>query len=244
MPDTRTPIDPKCKHGIDHILGINGLQFAPDRVNLDTVVPVIDMNQGGHARAHDPNNTLFKLTAKQIALPAANWEDWLISYGNNQAVGAIDMVYRPDTMLRIISMSFEIQIVFDPAGSVINGRTFRVILKMQQGLNWVPFWQSTHEIYHIPLSARSSRTFNYEGDWSCQQDIPAAGDLVTRDAWGSLNQIRCPILMPGWGVKAMIVPNCLPAPDPSYFTLPALSSWQFRTLAQQVPIGACVPSYW
>lgn len=245
MNDTRTPLDPQGRHGLEHLLGINGIKRNPDQVNLSTINPTIDMGMQGYARINDPINIKPALIQKALLAPAANMSGFIVSYGNFNNPAADDLVFNVGFNLRIISLSYTLKIP-DPTG-VLNGKTVRIYLAISNGtLTTMPFWQATHQIYSKANSLRSSFEFNYPGDWSYANEIDATEEtvLTRRYSLGSANQIRTPIMPAGWTMKYLLYPNCLPIPDTGYFDLPTGTTVVIYIIGQQVPIGAPLPQYW
>lgn len=248
MGDTRTPIDPQGRHGLEHLLGINGIKNNPDRVNLDTINPVVDMSMTGHSRIHDPDNMLFK--HQQITLGAgasSSIEEWIVSHGNSQSlIPGNDLVYRIGYMCRIIAIFYRVHIE-DPLAALAN-RSYRIYLTLGGDPNSIPFWSATHGIAGNPadgVNLPQGQYYQYPGDWFSERGtIDVNGDIVYAHRWGSANQIRCPIIPSTWGVKIHAYTNCQPFPAANYFAFPILSFMDVDVLCQQVPIGAPVPTYW
>lgn len=245
MANTNTPLDPQGRHGLEHVLGINGIMRNPDHVDLSTINPVIDMGMQGHARLNDPINIKPALIQKSLLAAAANMTGFVVSYGNANNPLMDDLVINVGYNLRIITLSYTLKIP-DPTG-VLYGRTVRLYLAISNGaITTMPFWQATHQIQSKANSIRPSFEFNYPGDWSYANELDAAEEnvLTNRFSLGSINQIRTPIIPAGWTMKYLLYPNCLPVPDTGYFDLPIGTTVVIYIIGQQTPIGAPIPSYW
>lgn len=242
MGDTRTPIDPQGRHGLEHLLGINGVQSNPDRVNLDTIHPVVDMSMNGYARLNDLSNLHSKIVSKTLAAPAANLIVWLLSYGNAQNPLLDDMVYPVGFNSRVIAINYSMHV--PDVGGTLVGRTYRlfICLTIPDTGTVIPFFSATHQIYsnHVGLLAKQ---YSYPSDMIYTEDIPA-GTAGNRYARGSDSFIPCPVLSAGMQIKIAVYPNCLPSPDLTYYDFPANTIVNVTIAAQHVPAGAPLPRYW
>jgi hypothetical protein len=245
MGDTRTNIDPQGGHGLEHLLGINGSKSNPERVNLDTINPVVDMNMNGYGKLNDLPRLRSKVIGKSLPAPAANLLAWVVSYINPQNALGDDMVYPASHNTRIVAINYHI-IVPDPLG-LLAGRTYRVDLILyfpDTGIN-VTFYHGTHQIYSVDGAHAAGRTqsrqYAYPGDILTSEEV-AAG--TTRYALGSSGYIPCPVLQSGMAIKFAMYPNCLASPDASYFDLPVNTAVYLFVGAQHVPCGAPLPAYW
>jgi len=252
MPERNTPLDPKGAHGIEHLLGVNGIRTNPDSIVLDPIRPVVEMSMGGHARIFDLPNELYNYQVISLGAGASSHVgEWIISYGNHQAIANADMVFNLNHSLRIIAVHYMVHIHKDAGGgSTLNNRSFRVDLKLERGAQEVSFWTATHDIA-LKAGDPFSMHFHYPGDWgSNMQYVWDANDQeldecpIPAHFLGSQNQIRCPIIPPSWGVKLHLNTNCLEAPDVGHWSFPVNSYAYVWILAQQVPIGAPIPGYW
>lgn len=247
MGDTRTPIDPQGYHGLQHVLGINGVQSNPDRVNLDSITPVIDMNMRGDARIHDPDNIRFVNAAYTFLSFRANYVTNIISYGNTSSANNLDLAYSLNHCFRTIAMTYQVHVQPDVAHpDDIMYRTFRVKISLLWNALEYDFWSADHSIIDNSTGGRFARYFNYPGDWGTIHD-EAVGPLVTNTRYtglGSRNRIEVPVLTPGMQVRISFVPNCLPFGDASYWEFPTGSQIYIRVIGLQVPIGAPIPSFY
>jgi hypothetical protein len=242
MGDSRTPIDPQGRHGLEHLLGINGIKSNPDQVNLDTIHPTVDMSMGGHAKVYDPANERYHCLSLALS-GSSNVEGGLITYGN--LIGGLEMVYDIGHTLRIIALDYRIHVDEDAAGFVLPGKSYSIAFLFVNGTASVAFYRATHSTNAQAVSA-DSQYYQQPGDWMYEPAFLNAGGVTSRysHAFGSGNQIRCPLVPPTWGVNVQAFTNCLPAPNANHFDFPPGSFMQISVLAQQVPWGAPIPSYW
>jgi hypothetical protein len=241
MNERLTPLDPQGAHGIEHLLGCNGAKTNPETVSLNPIRPVVEMSMGGHARIFDSVNEKvgYQVFSLGVGL-SAHIDEWVISYGNHQAPANADLVFDLNHSLRIIALSYMVHIESPGVGPVLDGCCYRVSLHLTRGGQYVPFWNATHGIRTDPGHA-NSQEYQYPGDWMSELNNGVAG---YSHRWGSSNQIRCPIIPPTWGVQMDLNTICLPPPDGGHWTFPQDSYAYIWILAQQVPVGAPIPSYW
>lgn len=239
----QTPIDPQGAHGLEHVLGIQGIKINPDQADLQTITPVIDMGMSGHARIYDPTNILYNYQSVDLGDgTASSIDEWIISHQNHQAPLDADMIYRQGFTLRIIAIWY-LAHIHDPQNS-LEGRTYRIYLTIERGVlgEHVPIWSATHGIFNSPAHGQQ---YNYPGDWYNRFSfLNADTDSAFIARWGSSNQIRAPIVPPEWGMKIHLYTNCMPVPAANYFAFPVQSFVNIYVLAQQVPHGAPIPQYW